>query len=98
MDIAFRNRGLARTFNSERALQKTHGARMARAIMNRLAVLRAAANLALVPVTPPERCHRLRGARDGQFAVDLVQPYRLEFAADHDPLPRTGMAGSTWRG
>ncbi len=61
---------------------------MAKAIMNRLAVLQAARSLALVPTTPPERRHQLRGDRDEQFAVDLVHPYRLVFEADHDPLPR----------
>lgn len=25
------------------------------------------------------RCHPLKGSRDGQYAVDLVHPYRLVF-------------------
>lgn len=61
---------------------------MTKTIMNRLAVLSAARTLALVPSTPPDRRHQLRGDRDEQFAVDLVHPYRLVFEANHDPLPR----------
>ena len=61
---------------------------MARVIMMRMAVLRAARNLGLVPSTPPDRRHQLVGDRDEQFAVDLVHPYRLVFEANHEPLPR----------
>ncbi len=86
MDIAFRTRKLTKVFNEANALQKTYGARMARVIMMRMAELRAAHNLGLVPTTPPERRHPLSGARNEQFAV--VHPYRLVFEANHEPVPR----------
>ena len=88
MDITFRNRKLARIFNSERRLRKAYGDRRARTIMMRLAVLKSARTLSHVPTTPPERRHQLRGDRDEQYAVDLVHPYRLIFVPNHDPLPR----------
>ncbi len=93
MDIAFRTRKLEKAFNAADALRKTYGARMAKAIMMRMAVLRAARCLELVPTTPPERLHQLVGDRDGQFAVDLVHPYRLIFEANHKPLPRKDDGG-----
>ena len=88
MDITFRNRKLARIFNSERELTKAYGSRRARTIMMRLAVLKSARTLSHVPTTPPERRHQLRGDRDEQYAVDLVHPYRLIFVPNHDPVPR----------
>ena len=88
MEIVFRTRKLEKAFNAADAVQKTYGARMARVIMMRMAVLRAARTLALVPTTPPDRRHQLSGDRDEQFAVDLVQPYRLVFEANHEPVPR----------
>ena len=54
----------------------------------RMAVLNNARTLSLVPTTPPERRHMLRGERMGQYAVDLVHPHRLVFVPDHDPIPR----------
>ena len=93
MDIAFRTRKLERIFNSAAALQKAYGARMARMIMTRLAVLEEAANLASVPTTPPDRSHLLRGDRAGQFAVDLVHPHRLVFEPNHELLPRAEDGG-----
>ena len=88
MEIAFRTRKLEKAFNAADALQKTYGARMARVIMTRMAVLRAARSLALVPTTPPDRRHQLSGDREEQFAVDLVQPYRLVFEGNREPVPR----------
>lgn len=93
MDIAFRTRKLEKTFNSAGELQKAYGARIAKAIMIRLAVLKAARTLDLVPTTPPDRRHQLRGDRDEQFAVDLVHPRRLVFEPNHDPLPRKDDGG-----
>ena len=88
MEIAFRTRKLEKVFNSADALQMTYGARMARIIMTRMAVLRAAHCLVQVPTTPPDRRHQLSGDRYEQFAVDLAQPYRLVFEANHEPIPR----------
>ena len=61
---------------------------MARTIMRRLAILKAAGSLVLVPTTPPERRHQPGSERKGQYAVDLVHPYRLIFKPDHEPVPR----------
>jgi len=79
VEIVFRTKKLAQTFNSASALRKTYGERMARTIMMRLAVLRDASNLSIVPVLPPNRRHQLQGKRAGQYAVDLIHPYRLIF-------------------
>ena len=87
MEISFRTRRLMRTFNSEKALNRKYGPRMARTIMMRLAVLKNARTLALVPRTPPDRCHLLGEDRRGQYAVDLVHPYRLVFLPNHNPAP-----------
>ena len=88
VDITFRTRKLGKIFNSEKELRRAYGSRRARTIMVRLAVLKNARTLSLVPTTPPERRHQLRGDRDEQYAVDLVHPYRLIFVPNHDPLPR----------
>ena len=93
VEITFRTRKLERTFSAANALQKTYGARMTRVIMMRMAVLKAARSLGLVPTTPPDRRHQLSGDRDEEFAVDLVHPYRLLFEANHEPAPRKDDGG-----
>ena len=93
LEITFRNRKLARVFNSRAMLAREYGDRMARTIANRLAVLSNAGTLAMVPTTPPLRRHLLSGGRGGRYAVDLVHPHRLVFEPAHDPVPRTADGG-----
>ena len=87
MEVGFRKRSLAKTLNSERELLKGYGRDMANALRTRLGVLQAAPNLAAVPTGKPVRRHLLKGNRAGQFAVDLVHPYRLVFKPNHAPIP-----------
>ena len=93
MDLTFKTRKLEKVFNSERVLKTTYGSRMARTIAIRLAVLRNARDLAMIPTQPPERRHQLSGKRSGQYAVDLVHPHRLVFQPNHDPVPRLADGG-----
>ncbi len=88
MNIAFRTTKLEKTFNSKREMDKTYGDRMAQVLAIRLAVLRSAQALSMVPSTPPERRHQLRGKMRGHYAVDLVHPHRLIFKPNHSPVPR----------
>ena len=88
MEIVFRKRKLEKAFNAKAELLKAYGAPMAKAIMSRMSVLRAARNLGQVPTTRPDRRHQLSEDRDEQYAVDLVHPKRLVFEVNHEPIPR----------
>lgn len=87
MEIRYSNR-IERHFRTESALRRTYGARRAQSIIARLLVLSDCATLSEVPTTPPERRHLLIGNREGQFAVDVHDQYRLIFVPDHDPVPQ----------
>lgn len=93
VEISFANRRLERVFNSEKELIRRYGAPMGRKIQTRMAVLRGANNLGLVPRERPTRRHQLSQDRDEEFAVDLVHPYRLVFVPDHNPMPRLDDGG-----
>ena len=93
MEISFRTNKLQKTLNSQNALRKSYGDKLARSLMIRLAVLRNARTLSLVPTTKPERRHLLKGKRKGQFAVDLDQSFRLVFEPNHNPVPRSEDGG-----
>lgn len=92
MEIAFKTKRLQKVCNSHALLQKTYG-KLTKKIEVRLSLLKNAPNLSLVPTTPPVRRHLLRGNRQDTFAVDLGHPYRMVFAADHDPLPKRADGG-----
>jgi plasmid maintenance system killer protein len=78
MDISFKNKALEKTFNSEKELNKAYGI-LSKKIGIRMAVLKNAANLQLVPIEKPTRRHKLGGNRKNQWAVDLDRNYRLIF-------------------
>jgi plasmid maintenance system killer protein len=79
MRIEFKTAKLARVFNSFAELQKAYGLERARKMALRMKVLEAAPSLADVPTVPPDRCHELKGDRQGEFAVDIAQPHRIIF-------------------
>jgi len=93
MRIEFGTRKLEKTFNNMGTLVRTYGDQVARRIMRRMEVLRAAPALADVPTAPPDRCHQLAQDRDEQFAVDLIHPHRLVFAVHDSPVPREADGG-----
>ena len=88
VEVEVRKRSLAKALNSERDLVRKYGHDMANVLRTRLGVLENAPNLAAVPTGKPVRRHLLKADRAGQFAVDLVHPYRLVFKPNHRPVPR----------
>ncbi|HPA63271.1 MAG TPA: type II toxin-antitoxin system RelE/ParE family toxin [Spirochaetota bacterium] len=81
MKIGFASQKLQKIFNSEKELKKAYGDQSSK-IKIRMKVLESAVNLEEVPHQKPERRHQLKGDRKNQFAVDLIQPYRLVFEPD----------------
>lgn len=89
MDISFLDTSLEEAVNSEKELRRLFDKQVAKKIMMRMGVLRAAGCLAQVPHTPPEMRHELKRNRKGQFAVDTTRTsgIRIIFKPDHDPVP-----------
>lgn len=83
---------MEKLFNSEKDLSRKYG-QQAKKIKLRMGVLRSVSNLAQVPKLPPDRCHELSEARAGQFAVDLIHPFRLVFEPADEPVPRKSDGG-----
>jgi plasmid maintenance system killer protein len=97
VEVFFRNRKLQKQCNSENEMLCAFGKKRAEKLKTRLAELRAVANLALIPSTPPSRCHELSGNRQGQLSVDLDHPFRLVFIPANEPVPTKPDGGLDWR-
>ncbi len=95
MDVTYVSKKLQKLCNTENGLRGEYGDRMAVKIMARLADLDGAENLAVMRLLPG-RCHELTGDRAGELAVDLVQPNRLVFRPNHDPVPRNESGTMLW--
>jgi proteic killer suppression protein len=61
------------------AARKEYGENMARKIHQRIDFISAADCVDTLVQGHIGRCHLLSGDRKGQYAMDLVQPYRLLF-------------------
>lgn len=93
MEISFKSRKLEKAFTRQGGLRKAYGDRMERVIGNRINLLIGASNLSEVPTGSPVRRHQLTGTRKGQYAIDLVHPYRLILKPNHEPVPRKDDGG-----
>ena len=96
MDVYFLTKSMQKCCSSDKAMRKKWGDRMAGKLQQRLMELRAADSLSDISHLPPARCHEMVGDRKGQLSVDLVHPYRLYFAPDHDPVPHKPDGGLDW--
>lgn len=93
MELHFKSRSLQKACESERGSIREWGPERAAVVRRRLVQLEAAEHLAVISNLPPPRLHPLSGARDGQFAVDVVHPFRLVFEPWHDEIPRLADGG-----
>jgi plasmid maintenance system killer protein len=81
MLVQFSTRKLKRSIEDDAEARKRFGKDMAKKIRLRLGALLAAGSLGdfWPPMSPPERCHELKGDLAGTFSMDLTHPYRLLF-------------------
>ena len=83
----FQDKAFSRIFGSGRELRREYGDAKARSISLCPNALGSVGTLTELFALPPFRRRTLFGDRAGQYAVDLIQPYRLILAPAHDPLP-----------
>lgn len=93
MDISFKNKRIEKICNKEKEMSKQLDKQNVKKLKQRLFELRAANSLDKISHLPPPRLHELSQDREGQLAVNLKQPYRLIFEADHNPVPRKADGG-----
>lgn len=86
MDITFKNRKIQQICTNPRIAERHYGCRMAEKIDMRMNELLAAENVEEMVRFHIGRCHSLLGNRNGQYAVELVQPYRLVFEKKGDTI------------
>ena len=79
MDITYKTRKMERICTDAKAVEKAHGREMAAIIHQRIDEITAAETVEMMIQFHIGRCHPLRQNRKGQYAVDLVHPYRLVF-------------------
>jgi len=77
MEISFSSSKFQKLCEDHGKLKSKYGDIQARRIIRRISELTAAANLYDISQLPQTRLHPLTGDRKGQFAVDILHPYRI---------------------
>ena len=79
MDITYKNKRIGKVCTDAKTAERTYGQDMADKIHQRVDEINAADTVELMIQFRIGRCHPLSQNRKGQYAVDLVHPYRLVF-------------------
>lgn len=79
MKVRYRNNKIRKVCTDANAARKEYGENMARKIHQRIDELTAIDTVEMMIMYHIGRCHPLKGNREGQYALDLVHPYRLVF-------------------
>ncbi len=79
MHITYKTKKIEKICTNAKTAEKTYGALMAEKIHQRVDEISAADNVEMMIQFRLGRCHPLKQDRKGQYAVDLVHPYRLVF-------------------
>lgn len=86
MDVEFRTRKLQKQYEDYRKSEKAYGAQTARRYIERVNIIKKTRDIDELQRMPGLRCHTLKGARAGQWAVKLTGFYRLIFTLRGDQL------------
>lgn len=86
MDITYKNKKIEKVCTDARTAERTYGREMADKIHQRIDEMDAADTVEMMIQYRIGRCHPLTQNRKGQYAVDLVHPYRLVFEKKDDEI------------
>ena len=86
MKITYKTRKLEKICTDVRTAEKAHGREMAEIIDQRIGEIRAADSVEMLMKFHIGRCHQLKLNWKGQYAVDLIHPYRLVFEKHGDVI------------
>ena len=82
MEIRYKNKKIEKICTEVKTAEKAYGREMAEKIHQRIDEITASETVDMMILFHIGRCHALSQNRKGQFAVDLVHPYRLVFKKD----------------
>ncbi len=86
MDITYKNNKIKKICTDAKTAERTYGQEMACKIHQRIDEIGAADTVEMMIRFHIGRCHLLTQNRKGQYAMDLVHPYRLVFEKYGDEI------------
>lgn len=84
MDITYKSKKIEKVCTDAKVTERTYGKEIAEKIHQRIDEITAADTVEMMIRFHIGRCHPLSQNRKGQYAVDLIHPYRLVFEKNGD--------------
>lgn len=84
MEIKYKSKQIEKLCTDFSLAQKKYGVKMAIKLHMRINEIVSSENFEFMIMHKIGRCHKLKGDRKEQFALDLVQPYRLILEKEGD--------------
>lgn len=82
MQIKYKTNKIEKICTNAHEAEKKYNRDMSEKIQQRVDEIQAAPSVEMMIQFSIGRCHLLKGDRAGQYAVDLVHPYRLVFTKE----------------
>ena len=86
MQIKYRTKKIEKVCINASVATKSYGSEMAFKIHLRIDQISAANDVLELVNNSIGRCHALKGNKNGQYAMDLVHPYRLIFIVEDNQI------------
>ena len=86
LDIVYKNKRIKKICTDASFAERNYGKDMAYKIHQRVDEISAADTVEMMIQCHIGRCHKLKNNRKGQYAVDLIHPYRLVFKKNGDEI------------
>ena len=86
MEVTFKTKKLRRECTELKVTNRVYGNLMAEKIRQRIREINGASTVEMLVEGSIGRCHPLKGERAGEYAMDLVHPYRLVFQKVQDTV------------
>lgn len=86
MEITYKTKKIEKICTDAKIAEKTYGRNMAEKIQQRIQEIYSADTVETMVKYHIGRCHPLKQNRKGQYAVDLVHPYRMVFNVIEDEI------------
>lgn len=86
MKVTFKNKRMERICTQNEIAIRKFGLNMSEKIEQRISELIAFKTVDQLILYSLGHCHQLKGNRKGQYAIDLVQPYRLIFMKEDSKI------------
>lgn len=86
LQISYKNKKIEKICTDTSYARKKHGIDMAKKIHQRINEIQASDDVETMLKYGIGRCHELKADRSGEYAVDLVHPYRLIFSVKENEI------------